>query len=68
MKAMMDIYKEIDFAEQEKENLKTCPYYNTAALVKLGMKKENVEQEICKFHIYPASISARSIGKVISVN
>ena len=54
VKAMMDIYKEIDFVEQEKENLKTCPYYNTAALVKLGMKKENVEQEICKFHIYPA--------------
>lgn len=54
VKAMLDIYKEIDFVEQEKENLKTCPYYNTAALVKLGMKKENVEQEICKFHIYPA--------------
>ena len=54
VKAMMDIYKEIDFAEKKKENLKTCPYYNTAALVKLGMKKENVEQEICKFHIYPA--------------
>ena len=64
----MDIYKEIDFAEKKKENLKTCPYYNTAALVKLGMKKEMWNRKFVSFIFIQQSISARSIGKVISVN
>ena len=55
IKKMLDVYDNIFFFKDGRENLKTCPYYNTEALVGLGMKQENVYQNIRGIiSIYPS--------------
>ena len=41
VKAMMDIYKEIDLLRR-KTKFKTCPYYNTEAFVKAGNEERKL--------------------------
>lgn len=53
VKEMLDVYDRLIFMKEGEENLKTCPYYNTEALVKLGLKQVNTYQDIDGFRIYP---------------
>ena len=51
---MRNVYEKVSFCDSEgKENLTTCPYYNTIVLEKFGLKKDNSLQNINGLIIYP---------------
>ena len=54
IKQMLDVYAELQFFENNKENLTTCPYYNTIALIDLGLRQDNIFQKLGDFVVYPS--------------
>lgn len=54
IKKMLNVYDDLTFFYEGKENLMTCPYYNTSALMKIGLCQNNMYQELGDFKVYPA--------------
>ena len=55
IRALLNEYKDIPFyKENGTQNLQPCPYYNTKALVRAGLRTENVKQRIGELVVYPS--------------
>lgn len=54
IKALRDVYDTLEFFLPDgKQNLTTCPYYNTAVLKEMGLKQANEKQVIGNLTVYP---------------